>query len=348
MAKAFIESKSRESTHVLKFMKSNIKSLTIFNLPVLSTVDDLSLATRLSKDTLYKLSKYSNRFYREFQIPKSDGSLRTISQPSRRLKGLQGWILYNILNKLTSSIHATGFIIGKGLLDNVKPHIRAVELLNMDITDFFTMTKSNKVFDLFRTMGYNHLIANILTKLCTYKGYLPQGGPCSPALANLTNTKLDRRIGKYCSGHGIIYTRYADDMTFSIPILNFSKQVIKVMTTIVNDEGYEIKTKKTRVSSLGARKEVTGLTISENTIGIGKNKKRIIRSKIYNYHMEKVYQKVLNNEIQGWLSFIYGVDKKRYKYFCKYIQNLVESKKDSPLQELRLIPQHDHRTSPSS
>jgi retron-type reverse transcriptase len=316
---------------------SNINALLLQGLPVMSNLDDFSKEARLSKDTIYRLSKYSTEYYKTYEISKKSGGVRLIAQPSRMMKGIQGWILVQILNKLTPSINSTGFRKGYNLLKNAMPHLGAVEILNLDIKDFFNSTKSKKVFDLFRSIGYNILISHILTKICCYQGNLPQGGPCSPALANLTNSKLDRRIAKFCAQRSIIYTRYADDLTFSIPQLNYSKFLLKVITEIVEDEGYNINTKKTRIAGNSSQKKITGLILSDQKVGIGRQQYRLLRAKIHAYSKLKRRNQKKENHINGWLSFIHDVDLDRYNLLKKYCQKLSKKIDSKTIKHLSII-----------
>ncbi|WP_250881306.1 reverse transcriptase domain-containing protein, partial [Escherichia coli] len=44
---------------------------------------------------------------------------------------------------------------------------------------------------------------------------LPQGSPCSPIISELIAQILDMRLVRLAKKHGVTYTRYADDITFS-------------------------------------------------------------------------------------------------------------------------------------
>ena len=54
----------------------------------------------------------------------------------------------------------------------------------------------------------------LLTYLCTYNNYLPQGSPTSSYISNLVMKQSDKDIGHYCDKNNISYTRYSDDLTF--------------------------------------------------------------------------------------------------------------------------------------
>ena len=55
----------------------------------------------------------------------------------------------------------------------------------------------------------------LLTYLCTYNEFLPQGAPTSSYISNLVMRDFDEEIGSFCEKNNISYTRYSDDMTFS-------------------------------------------------------------------------------------------------------------------------------------
>ncbi len=87
--------------------------------------------------------------------------------------------------------------------------------MKIDLKDFFHSIDKSKIFYLFKGIGYNSLVSNILTNLCTYEERVPQGAITSPVISNLVCKKLDYRLSGVASKRGISYTRYADDMYFS-------------------------------------------------------------------------------------------------------------------------------------
>ena len=58
-------------------------------------------------------------------------------------------------------------------------------------------------------------IATMLAQLTCYQGKLPQGAPTSPVMTNLICNILDMRLLNIAKKYRVVYTRYADDLTFS-------------------------------------------------------------------------------------------------------------------------------------
>lgn len=301
----------------------------MIGLPPLQGVDDLSATSHISKGTLFLLSKHSDKYYLEYEIVKRGGQKRLISQPAKKLKGLQSWILNNILNYVEVSPSCKGFIKGSSIYENAASHAGANVVLNVDISDFFGSVTSKQVYNVFKMIGYNSLISTIFTNICTYKGALPQGSPTSPMLANLVAWKLDLRIQGFVGKRGIGYTRYADDLTFSG--FNPAKliEILPIVKKILLDEGFSLNAKKTRISGAGRSKKVTGLVLYENKVGVGKEKYRKVRAMVY--QAAKLGQTVPEKDllrINGWFAHLKNVDKVRYDRLLVYVNKLREEYPD--------------------
>lgn len=79
-------------------MKSNNELLRLMNLPVFYDEKELAFLIHVDLGRIKMLSKFSHRYYKKYKIPKSNGNLREIRQPRKDLKGIQAWILRNILD----------------------------------------------------------------------------------------------------------------------------------------------------------------------------------------------------------------------------------------------------------
>lgn len=289
----------------------------LLSLPILENVDDLSHSLRLPKEVVSKFSFNNDKYYHRIEMKKKSGGIRYIESPFKELKAIQRWVLRCILDKLSPSIYAKGFVRKKSIFDNAKPHEGNQYILNIDLKDFFTNVKASHVYTLFKNIGYNNNIAFILTSFCSKGGYLPQGAPTSPALSNLVCLRLDHRISTYCKKRALTYTRYADDLCISgnkILILQKSSYLIK---EVISDEGFSINPRKEKLLGPKVRREITGLTVTPN-ITISKRHYCVYRKRIYDLIRNEISNK--HEVIKGILSFVGSIDKGKGNKLSEFYQ----------------------------
>ncbi len=248
-------------------------------LPLLKTEADLLswLGLKRRKDLLRLLRPGcgSGAPYVEFSIPKAKGGTRLISAPRAPLKKLQRRILDEILAKLPTHSASHGFVRGRSVVSNAKPHVGAGLVLKMDLRDFFPTIHYRRVCGLFLRIGYSAEVAALLAGLCTHRGklsdgyvlwpgVLPQGAPTSPAIANLLCRRLDARLTGLARGLGGVYTRYADDLTFSfqaVPDKGIGRFAWWV-DQVCQQEGFIENAGKRRVLRPQNQQRITGIVVN--------------------------------------------------------------------------------------
>lgn len=297
----------------------------IFNtlgVPAIGTVEQLVEELSISKELLYFLTYQKKHCYYVKKIPKKDKTERILHVPSLSLKVIQKWILKEILEKIKVSEQAVAFVPKKnGLKENAEVHGKNLFLLEMDITNFFGTVREAQVYDLFCRIGYGQKVSAVLTHLCTYEGYLPQGAVTSPYIANLVCFHMDARINGYCSRKDIVYTRYADDLAFSSNNRTLLNRVEKFVRYIVASEGFLINEGKTRYFSNDVKKTITGITINNEEIHVNKQFKKIIRAQIFNSIKNKSYEK--NEQIKGKIAFVNSIEEDYQKKIMLYIEKII-------------------------
>ena len=305
-------------------MSSGAIQLSLLGLPIVESLADLSGVTHLSKGLLFRCAKYPEKQYHTYTIPKASGGNRLISQPSKELKAVQGWILRAILDNLSVSPACKGFVANTSIRDNALPHIGATAVASIDIENFFPSVKASHVFSVFRTIGYAPRVASLLTLLCTHNGGLPQGAPTSPALANLVCLRLDARISGYVGKRGISYTRYADDLTFSSYSYATLARALPFIKKIVESEGFSLNEDKTRVFGPGRRHTVTGLVVTPLDVGIGRDRYRELRATLHRLATGSAaaIQKDEIEKLKGFVAYLNSVDDVRRKRLDKYLAGL--------------------------
>lgn len=107
-----------------KILINYAKVLNEQGLPVIFDNKHLSLLMGIESNILGHYIINSNKFYKEYQIAKSNGSLRTISTPSYNMKTLQRWVLDNVLSSFPIHSNAFGFVKGRNIKDNALMHTK--------------------------------------------------------------------------------------------------------------------------------------------------------------------------------------------------------------------------------
>jgi retron-type reverse transcriptase len=227
-------------------------------------------------------------------VRKADGSPRLLEAPKKELKDLQRQVLHEILDRIPAHDAAHGFRRGRSAATGAARHVGAEVVIGLDLEAFFTSVRAGRVYGIFRQAGYPEPVAHVLTALCTTttparvrsaapvvdhpdqvdrrrrlllalaEPHLAQGAPTSPAIANLVAFRLDRRLAGLAHQAGMIYTRYADDLTLSGPadLRRRAPAIVGLVRRIVTDEGFRLHEGKTRVTTAAQRQVVTGLVVN--------------------------------------------------------------------------------------
>ncbi|OIP44463.1 MAG: RNA-dependent DNA polymerase [Deltaproteobacteria bacterium CG2_30_63_29] len=246
--------------------------------------DALSLTVADVRWLSYHRDAARSLHYRRFTIPKKSGGERPIWAPMPKLKAAQRWIARHIVERLPVHGHAHAFLPARSINTNAKQHIGSKMVLQMDLVGFFPTVTFPRVKGIFRKAGYREQIATLLAAICTeaprevleHEGKtwfiamgpraLPQGAPTSPGLTNTLCLRLDRRLTALAAKLGWNYTRYADDLTFSLLKSHKGKPnlgaLMGCIKKVVTDEGFVVNADKTRVSRKGGRQKVTGLVVN--------------------------------------------------------------------------------------
>lgn len=308
-------------------------------------------------------SKKVARRYKTFYIPKKNGKLREISAPNRNLKEILYYLNMMLGEVYQASPSAMGFVKGRSIVDNAKLHIGQNYVLNLDLSDFFTSISQSRVCKRLQLapFNFNEEVAKIISGLCCKKvvkdqkkGYaLPQGAPTSPLLTNAVCDFLDKKLSRLSFSHGVKYSRYADDMTFSSMhnVYQEDSDFMKSLFSFIEEERFTVNPEKTRLQKRGERQEVTGLTVNDK-VNTAHKYTRELRNILYmwekygykdayasfyrHYKATKGHVKkgepVLENVIVGKLDFlkmVKGENDAVYTKLCSRLEALNPSLYDS-------------------
>lgn len=232
-------------------------------------------------------------YYTQHTIPKSSGGVRWLNEPNEWLKEVQYQLLYNLIYKFSTHDAAYGFKKDTSLIKGAAKHVKNNLLLNVDLKNFFPTINKPKVISwmngALNNLKSRELITGFdgedviaLSDLLSYKNQLPQGAPTSPALSNLIFKPADTQLETLAQDHGLTYTRYADDLSFSHPSLDFDMDAaLAEIGSLVQSYGYTLNPEKTRIMRPHRRMEVTGVVVNEKP-AIARWKWRNLKAEIHN------------------------------------------------------------------
>lgn len=270
----------------------------------------------------------NNKAYTVKTINKKNGKLRYLSIPETYTKNVQtkmNLFLHKFYH-IQPSAHA--FIKSennkKNIVTNASFHVNKEIVINVDIENFFDSINFGRVRGMFLSYPYNldTSMATKLAQLTVYKNKLPQGAPTSPIISNMICYKLDKELMFLAKDFRCMYTRYADDITFSTNDKKLKqKELLKKIKQTISSNGFNLNSSKTRIQDKYNSQIVTGLKVNKK-VNLKKTYIRQIRSMLYSLYKDGLTQ-ASNKHFEN-----YNVDKKytndSEKSFIKILRGKIE------------------------
>lgn len=247
------------------------------------SLNDICEKLGLQPQFLLNLAENAHRFYITFDRPKKSGGVRTISASQDSLKRIQRVLLDGLLSEKNLPSHVHGCVKGRSVVSNAEVHVNKELVINLDISKFFPSITFEMIERIFEdTYNCDPETSELLTRLTTLDGSLPQGAPTSPYLANIASLEMDNQLMRICDeqvGRGNYhYTRYVDDITISGSnrLIDLSDQ----FHSIVSAFGFKVNPEKTKFLRKSMRQKVTGMIVNEK-VSIPKKLQRKLRQQLY-------------------------------------------------------------------
>lgn len=281
-------------------------------------VDKMAKEIGLSQDQILDIAKRSRHAYKTYRIKKrSTGGYRTISHPARDLKLLQTWLAARLFPALP--IHECVFSYRKGI--SIKTHAAMHRssnyLLRIDITDFFPSISQRDIYHLLLSNRDRYVPAltaedlKLVLRIACKGNEITIGAPSSPILSNAILYNFDAYWANRAKELTVTYTRYADDLYFSTNEPNILSKVLEELReslSLLDWPKLRINDAKTIFTSRKRKRVVTGLVLSStNTISIGREKKRHIRSLIHQFILGKLPERDISY-LKGYLSYAVNIE----------------------------------------
>lgn len=319
---ATLRTRNRE----IRDLTTDVHQLSRYGLPVWHTEEDIATALSLPLSRLrhYAIHRDKERVshYVSFAIPKRSGGERIIMAPKRELKAVQRRLNHLLVNKLPLSDQAHGFRAGHSIATNARPHVGRAVVVRLDLQDFFPSLHMGRVRGLLVALGYGYPVATCLAVLMTESErqpvqvgsetflvpvgprYAVQGAPTSPGLANAIALTLDHRLRGLARKHGFVYTRYADDLSFSGDDIATAQRLVKWAESIVRSEGFRLNRAKTCVMTQAGAQRVAGVTVNQG-LGWSRRQRRELRAALHQAAQAGMADPEVLHRLQGKLAFVH-------------------------------------------
>jgi len=301
----------------------------------LVSLDDVAVACGTDLDLLtnYAEAGAQHAFYKVIRIQKR-GNHRSrfrIVYAARQdwLSQFHRQVAMIVARSHNFGTHVQGFIKKRSIVTNASQHLGAARLLHADIEGFFDAIHEQQVEVAFASLGCSAAVAKFLARCCTIDGVLRQGTRCSPAIANLVCRSLDDDLLRLASARGAVYTRYADDMTFSgdsVP----EPDSIKV---VVEGYGFKLRGGRCITQRRGRRQYVTGLSVADETAPrLPKRMKRQLRQILHyleKYGCDKIATARLASGrdsqlfLYGYLRYAFSVEPERANQWAAIYESAI-------------------------
>jgi hypothetical protein len=208
-------------------------------------------------------------------IPKKSGGFRKIyvvkGAESAKYKQHVGE-LSRYAKNLDKAQVMHGFVKNKSPITAAIAHVNHAWTVCFDLADFFDNVDKKKL---------DKLIPKELIDVVIVDGAARQGLPTSPSAANIAASTMDKAILRMIEKKKIdvIYTRYADDLTFSGDNPDHMEIIKREIPQIVTRCGWKLRKDKTHIQMAShGRRHICGIAVDNDGIHPTRRMKRKLRA----------------------------------------------------------------------
>lgn len=232
----------------------------------LKSLDDVARACGIESDFIETYSNSPNQksFFNALKLRKRgrrrQGEFRIVFEAREgRLASFHRAMSMIVANSAVFGDHVQGFLKKRSTRTNAEKHLAAGVLLHADIQGFFDAITTEQVRNALVAEGTAVPMADALSRACTIDGLLRQGTRCSPTIANLVCFDMDQAFLRLARSHNCVYTRYADDLTFSGDQVPSDDSVKEILESC----GFKLRDDQCYRQYKGRSQYVTGLTVTD-------------------------------------------------------------------------------------
>jgi len=253
-------------------------------------VEHIARILGTSPSWLMSVADAADSYYENLVLfdPARPDKTREVVNVKGELRRLQSLLYKNLLKPHHKpSIFGHGGIQGRHIKSNVEAHRNSTFVFTTDVENFYPSIGHHRVYRLFSgLLRCSPDVARICTRLCTYRWCLSLGLITSPILADCLMKQVDTRLGAMSEKHGLIYTRFVDDISLSARFPVESGSFMKIVTEILNEHGFRVNPLKHggehNQGRLSDKNYITKLQIKRGRIDVSTELLAALESQIVN------------------------------------------------------------------
>lgn len=188
--------------------------------------------------------------------------VRVIGSPNEAMRVVHRHFIEHLRDLEIDMPSATACREGSSAVKSVMRHLKRGRrsfnryVVLLDISSAYQSARIDRMLDALASVSPDIAASKdetrefLLANFFDEGGGLVTGGPASPDLFNIyCEVHIDRTLRALCAGHGIVYTRYLDDLMFSsrTPIGHRKRQSLRA---VVESVGFRISDRKAETIDL--------------------------------------------------------------------------------------------------
>lgn len=257
----------------------------------ISSLKSLAKALDVPVNVLTETAKNSDQYYIQNKPIEKKGKTRITYSVSEPLKSLHEIIKTNIFQKVLFPSYLQGAIksdeiTSRDYIYDAMIHSKHRFFISEDISNFFPSITYLEVYKLWLYFfKFTKPVAELLARITTYNGIVPQGSKTSSYIANLIFWQREGDLVKQLKTQGITYTRFVDDITLSSNHYIPKPEVSKIISSIYGmmlRHGVKPNRSKHFIGSCKNNIQIHNINVGGKRPSLGKKKLNEIRMSVYN------------------------------------------------------------------
>ncbi len=252
----------------------------------IASIDSLAKTLDIPEVELLEIAQNSDSlFFEAMRVEKKNGTIRITYDAKPSLKNIHDKIKINLFRVVKYPSYLQGGISGRDYISNTQIHVGKKFLITEDVSNFFPSIQYSFVKEMWlHFFHFTPEVADVLTKLTTLNGFVPQGAKTSGYIANLILWDKEPLLVEELKKRNMNYSRLVDDITISCdykPSRKILSSIISSVYGMLLSKGVKPNKSKHKIMHKGGQQKIHHLNVEKGKPTLPKNKRADIRAAVF-------------------------------------------------------------------